>query len=169
MVDFLENVALKKDDLTLAGISQIELKTRPIVLDNIYNQQEFNDGIDLINFLHCIDHYEAQDIDFNAFIKELDGKQTVFVQEVVQLKTNKIPKGLVALERVFDGNEKEVMKQTPVRREDVEEINLGTELAPKKVYIGKKISPIIKKMFITLLIKYKHVFAWSYDDLKAYR
>ena len=61
------------------------------------------------------------------------------------------------------------MKQAPVRREDIEEINLGIEIAPRKVYIGKKISPTIRRMLIELLRKYKHVFSWSYEDLKVYK
>ena len=40
---------------------------------------------------------------------------------------------------------------------------------PKNVYIGKKLSPEIRKSLIDLLRKYRHVFAWSYDDLKAYK
>lgn len=75
----------------------------------------------------------------------------------------------MALERVFDGNDQTLMKQTPVKREDIEEINLGTELAPKKVYIGKRISPTIGKMLIALLRKYKDVFTWPYDDIKEYK
>ena len=51
----------------------------------------------------------------------------------------------------------------------MEEVNLGTIETPKKVYIGKKISPEIRKSLISVLRKYRHVFAWSYDDLKAYR
>ena len=51
----------------------------------------------------------------------------------------------------------------------MEEINLGTTKAPKKVYIGKKLSPEVSKSLIDLLKRYRHVFAWSYDDLKAYR
>ena len=52
---------------------------------------------------------------------------------------------------------------------DLEEVNLGTKETPKKVYIGKKLSPKIRKNLIGLLRKYSHVFVWSYDDLKAYR
>ena len=48
-------------------------------------------------------------------------------------------------------------------------MNLGTEETPKKVYVGKKKSPKIRQDLIGLLRKYRHVFAWSYDDLKAYR
>ena len=53
--------------------------------------------------------------------------------------------------------------------EDLEEINLGTRESPKNVYIGRKMSPKIIHDLIGLMRKYRHVFAWSYDDLKAYR
>ena len=33
----------------------------------------------------------------------------------------------------------------------------------------KKLSPKIRKNLIKLLRNYRYVFAWSYDDLKAYR
>ena len=49
---------------------------------------------------------------------------------------------------------------------DLEEVNLGTVEAPKKVYINKKLSPKIRQGLIDLLRKYRHMFAWSYDDLK---
>ena len=52
---------------------------------------------------------------------------------------------------------------------DLEELNLGTRESPKNVYIGKQMSPRIRYDLISLLRKYRHVFAWSYDDLKAYR
>ena len=46
---------------------------------------------------------------------------------------------------------------------------MGTREAPKNVYIGRKLSPKIRNDLIGLLRKYRHVFGWSYDDLKAYR
>ena len=53
--------------------------------------------------------------------------------------------------------------------QELEEINIATTEAPKKVYIGQNLSAKIRKPLIDLLRKYRHVFAWSYDDLKAYR
>ena len=46
---------------------------------------------------------------------------------------------------------------------------MGTKEAPKNVYIRRKLTPKIRHDLISLLRKYQHVFAWSYDDLKAYR
>ena len=38
-----------------------------------------------------------------------------------------------------------------------------------KVFIGRKLSQRIRQELISLLRKYRHVFPWSYEDLKAYR
>lgn len=90
------------DDITLVGISKVEVKTRPSIPDNICNWKVLNNDDDLLSLLHCIDVYESQEINFNAFVETIDGKDIVFENEIVHLKTNKIPKGLVALERVFN-------------------------------------------------------------------
>jgi hypothetical protein len=76
---------------------------------------------------------------------------------------------LVALERVFYDLDRSNSKKIPTHKEDLEEINLGTKNTPKKVYIGKKMKPHVKTMLIALLREYRHVFTWSYDDLKAYK
>lgn len=97
IVYFLENIALKGNDITLVGISNIEVN-RTATPDNICNWQVFDDD-DLLKFIQCIAQYETQEVDFNPFVKDINGKDIVFGNEVVQLKTNKIPKGLVALEK----------------------------------------------------------------------
>ena len=60
----------------------------------------------------------------------------------------------------------EVKEKKP---QELEGINLGTNKSPKKVYVGKTLSPTIRKYLVYLLRNFRHVFAWSYDDLKAYR
>lgn len=82
---------------------------------------------------------------------------------------NKTPKGLVVLERVFHNQDKARTTIGTPHPEYLEEINPRTEGSPKKVYIGKKMSQKVRKMLIDLLRKYRHIFAWSYDDLKAFR
>lgn len=54
------------------------------------------------------------------------------------------------------------------KSQELEEINLGTIESPKKVYIGKALSSTIRKYLIDLLRRFRHVFVWSYDDLKSY-
>ena len=73
------------------------------------------------------------------------------------------------LENAFDNQDRFNSEVNDKKPKELEEVNLGTTETPKKVYIGKKISPEIRKSLINVLRKYRHVFAWSYDDLKAYR
>lgn len=169
MADLLANIAIKPDDITFAGVSKIEVQTRPSVPDNVQNWQVFQDDEDILRFLKCENILSGQEIDCAAYVENIDGKDTVFGQEVVQLKTNKIPKGLVVLETIFDNHDRAQVHMNEHSAKDLEEINLGTKETPKKVNIGKKLSPEIRKNLIDLLRKYRHVFAWSYDDLKAYR
>ena len=52
----------------------------------------------------------------------------------MQLKTNKVPKGLVVLENIFD-NQDRVNKDVKYKKsEGLEEVNLGTQDASKRVY-----------------------------------
>ena len=47
-------------------------------------------------------------------------------------------------------------------------INLGTEVEPKYVNLGKCCSPSERSKFISLFRQYKDVFAWNYEYLKTY-
>lgn len=60
-------------------------------------------------------------------------------------------------------------QKSNVKLDDLEEINLGSKTSPQIVYIGKCLSKDVRNNLVRLLKRYKHVFAWSYDDLKAYR
>ena len=102
MADLLANVAIKPKDISFARISQIEVQSRPPIPDNIENWQVFEDDKDIINFLLNEDKYHGQEMDCSDLIETIDGKETIFGQEIVQLKTNKVPKGLVVLESIFD-------------------------------------------------------------------
>lgn len=73
------------------------------------------------------------------------------------------------LEREFDNHDSTFQTRPLSKPEGVEEIKLGIGEASKNVYIGGGLTPEIRKSLISLLRKYRHVFSWSYDDLKAYR
>ena len=85
------------------------------------------------------------------------------------MSSNQIPRGLVELEALFISQKNDSSKLSNAKIEDLEEINLGSENSPQIVYIGKGLDSHIRINLIKLLRKYKHVFAWSYEDLKAYR
>lgn len=67
MADFLANVALKSNDATLTGVSNLEVKSRPSVPDNIFNWKFFEDGNDILRFIQGLDQYDGQQIDFDAY------------------------------------------------------------------------------------------------------
>lgn len=169
MADFLANISLKENDITLTGISEIKVKIRPCVPDNVYNWQVFQDDVDLLRFLQCVDQYQSQVITFNDYVENINGKETLFGQVVVQLRTNKFPRGLVALERTFDTKDGIETIVTPASKEYMEKVNLGRENTPKNLYIGKKLSLKMRERLIIWLRNYRHVFVWSYKDLKACR
>lgn len=73
------------------------------------------------------------------------------------------------LERLFDNKKRANFKPNTGSCEEVGKINLGSENNPRELYIGKKLTPKIRAALVNLLRKYRHVFARSYDDLKAYR
>ena len=51
------------------------------------------------------DKYHGQEMDCSDLIESINGKETIFGQEIMQLKTNKVSKGLVVLENIFDNQE----------------------------------------------------------------
>lgn len=169
MADLLANVAIKPDDISFAGVSTIEVQHRPSVPDNVHSWQVFEDDKDILNFLLNKDKYHGQELDCSAWVETVDGMERIFGQNVLQLKTNKVPQGLVVLENVFDNQDRVDSSMKNSKPQELEEINLGTSESPKKVYIGKTLTPEIRKSLIALLRRFRHVFAWSYDDLKAYR
>lgn len=69
-IDWIERekniMELMSDDVTLVGMSQVEIKSRPSIPDNIHNWQVFEDDDGILKFIQCIDRYETQEIDFNA-------------------------------------------------------------------------------------------------------
>ena len=96
----------------------------------------FEDDKYIVNFSLNEDKYHGQELDCNDLVETIDGKQTILGQEVIQLKTNKVPKGLVILENMFDNQDREKPGVKDCKPQELEEINLGTNEAPNKDYIG---------------------------------
>ena len=49
----------------------------------------------------------------------------------------------------------------------IKEINLGTTEDPKMVRIGKELDPAYEEQLIEILMDYKDVFTWTYEDMKG--
>lgn len=144
MVDLLGNIEINPDEITFVGISKVEIQARPSISNNVQNWQVFEDDKDILRFLNCENMLLGKETNCITYVENIDGKDTIFGQEVVQLKKNKIPRCLVVLETIFDIHDKSQMDTSEYNAKDLLEINLGTEETPKKVYIGKKLSPKIR-------------------------
>ena len=88
--------------------------------------------------------------------------------DVLQLKDNFIPKGLIPLEELFDQDDVAHKLTLRPTEEGVEEVNIGAAENPKMVKLSKSLSPKVKKEYVRLLSSFSNVFAWDYSDLKTY-
>jgi hypothetical protein len=90
----------------------VDIRYRPSVPSNIKHWKVFEDDLEIIEFLESVDEFFALHIDKDHDL-EGDPHHEVFVNKItnhhiVQLPRNHIPKGLIPLERLFDGNDVEV-------------------------------------------------------------
>ena len=88
--------------------------------------------------------------------------------DILQLKDNVIPKGLILLEELFDQDDVAKKPSLVPIEKGVEDVNLGTPDQPKFVKLSKILSPEAKDKYVKLLSKFSDVFAWDYSDLKVY-
>ena len=109
---------------------EIQVKHSLAVPNNLKYWQVFEDDQHVNRFLTTSGEFE------NCFIDEenMNAKEAgdpilnqIADKEIIQLKTNSIPKGLVPLEELFDNNF--VAKSLGVKpnNEDVEDVNIGTK------------------------------------------
>ena len=89
-------------------------------------------------------------------------------RDIVELKTNHIPRGLVPLERLFDNND--VYKGTSMKNqeEEVTEWNIGTTDNPNIIKLSKALVAEQKDRYVSLIKNFVDTFAWSYEDLKTF-
>jgi hypothetical protein len=89
----------------------VEIRYRPSVPDNVKHWRVFEDDQEIEKFLQSIDDFSALHIDEDQdpdeepdhHPEELLNK--VADHQIIQLPSNHIPRGLIPLERLFDGND----------------------------------------------------------------
>jgi hypothetical protein len=86
----------------------------------------------------------------------------------VQLPSNHIPKGLVPLERLFDGNDVALKGKVSIDDEDITECNVGTEKDPKYVKLSSSLLEEQREEYTKLLKEFDDVFTFTYEDLRTY-
>lgn len=87
--------------------------------------------------------------------------------QVIQLKTNKLPKGLVTLESIFSSDDqlKKNKVGIQVKEEHYEELEI---FKGKLLKVGKNCSHEDRQSFVALCQEFHNVFAWEYSDLKGF-
>ena len=88
--------------------------------------------------------------------------------DVLQLKNNVIPKGLIPLEELFDQDDVARKPTLQPTEKGVEEVNIRTTANPKMLKLSKTLPQKIKAKYISLLSSFVDVFTWDYSDLKTY-
>lgn len=81
---------------------------QPSITGNCEHWQVFNDDNQIINFLETTEgfdetYFEGGEYDPNEVLSKVDPE---IGHEFIQLKGNKIPKGLVSLEKLFDKHDR---------------------------------------------------------------
>jgi hypothetical protein len=151
---------------------EIQVRHRPSLPDNVKFWKVFEDDAELTRFLTVVDEYAEQQIDQdNEHEEEVEQpklKNKIAAHEIVQLSTNKIPKGLVPLERLFDSNDVAVKLQSAETESDVFKFNVASEKDPRHVNLASHLSHKQKEDYGKLLKEFSDIFAWQYDDLKTF-
>jgi hypothetical protein len=87
---------------------------------------------------------------------------------VVQLPSNRIPKGIVPLERLFDRNDVAVNIKGSTENAEVNECNLGIEEDPRYLKLSSNLSNEQRDEYAKLLKEFDDVFSLKYEDLRTY-
>ena len=88
-----------------------------------------------------------------AYLTHLAGK------DIIQLKSNSFPRGLVPLEDIFDNNDVAKSPRVTPRDDEVEECNIGTEADLKVIKLSKNLTKESREKYIKLMKEFRDVFA----------
>lgn len=148
---------------------EIKFFYRPSIPDNVKHWKVFEDEQEIKRFIQLIEEYSEQFIDED---KDVDVSQTnvppfkpkISEHGVIQLNNNHIPRGLIPLEKFFDHNDVVATPALKPPNVEVEAVDISTTSEQMLINLSTSLSQHTKG----LLSKYTDVFAWSYNDLKAY-
>jgi len=82
---------------------------------------------------------------------------------------NPVTRGFVALENIFYTQDRRKSSVEQMKPSEYIEINIGTETEPRIIKVGKGTYEKEMNNLVNLLKEYRDVFAFTYDELKAYR
>jgi ribonuclease HI len=146
---------LQPSEDLMKGEGKLEIIFRPSFPDNIDHWQVFKDDEQVLRFIHNVKEFSG----FNVSYKE-EGKE--YVEEDNSIK-NLVPRGIVALENIFDRHDMYKKKKETIKPGSYIEINIGTKETLRFIKIGKGTSEKERKELISLVQEYMDVFAFTYD------
>jgi hypothetical protein len=113
----------------------VEVKYMPSILDNVKHWKVFEDDLEIKKFLEIIEEFSELHIDQDFISEErLDGGELlskIAKHDIIQLPSNHIPRGLVPLKILFDGNDVAIKGRGSSDDADTTECNIGTPEEPK--------------------------------------
>ena len=131
---------------------EIHVKHCPTVLDNQRYWQVFQDDEEIDDFLQSKGKFKETSIDVENDDGKGNGTDEMQINEmdVLQLKNNVIPKGLIPLEELFDQDDVVRKPTLQPTEKGVEEVNIGTTANPKLIKLFRALPPKIKDKYISL-------------------
>ena len=134
----------------LHDLCKMEVLFRPSVPDNLEYWQVFEDDDQIIRFMENNKEFTDSQITFLADSMNL---------EVINLQSNTLPKGCVPLENLFDRHDVFKGKRANKQAEEALEFNIGTEIDPRMVKIGKGTTEKERKEILALIREFRDTFA----------
>jgi ribonuclease HI len=141
------------------GLYKVEVNYRPSLPDNLEHWQVFDNESQILCFLQ--NEGEFSEAQINLLAEKVN-------IEIIDIADEPLPKGIVPLEDLFDRNDMYKGKPSSKINDEIIEFNIGTEESPKMIKFGKGTTTDEREKLISLIREFKDVFAWSYEDLKAY-
>jgi hypothetical protein len=125
--------------------------------ENVNNYEFEIDSVNTVNMVDTEDRVDSGELGDD----EMDA-------DLLQLKSNVLPRGLVPLEDLFDNDNVAKKPKIEAHGQEVEDCNIGNEEKPRMIKLSKSLPPEQKLKYIELFKEYSDIFAWGYEDLKAY-
>jgi hypothetical protein len=119
---------LQPCDGPLQNLCKIKFLFRPSIPDNLEHWQVFEDDNQILIFMENSREFTNLQENFLANSMDLD---------VVNLQNNTLPKGCIPLEQLFDRHDVYKGKNPKQQTNVTLEFNIGTEMDPRMVKIGK--------------------------------
>jgi len=158
-VDRMAQIGSQFDPITdlMVNNESVRVIVRPTIPDNDENWQVFENNFQVLSFLQQSGEFADQ---LQPKIEEAYGDQ------IIQLKSNKLPKGLITLENLFDLEDASLEKKRfQENKEDYSKIQVSEW---RKLKVGNSATQQERKRLIDLCEKYDRVIARTYEDLHGY-